>query len=991
MQSSWKRLALWVIATGIALAAPLRAEVVVAEGEQFKPQGDKGWRLTPQDESYASHTYGGMWVTQGALLGAPADSVGAVATQIVQIPVAGQYRVWSKYQAPPYFNYLHKIDIVQNGKNVYSYTYGKDGADRLWSFSTATNELWWFWGVDHDCAEAPKTMAQLAAGPAEIRLTTVPNPKPAGDRMVDFVVLTTNPDDTYQGYKPYSVGTPFANEALAATKLYMRFQNTTDAPAQLTVTRTGHFQPDYGSYSTQIPAAAVAPGQWSEWFNIGPFCRLVHDEGLWLKLPKDVDIPVQFARDPAGKDMAGDMRVHNGEAVSVPINITWNHEARVRPSRELAAELVKLSKTWRQSNGGKKPQQLLYYGDFRPNTDWCMDLKDALGYNTEMPDRYDHVKRDQVTFGLFPADRVRQDAAKMTPEQKARLAIVSYGDEISLGKIDFNDPVMQAKFVEWLKAKGVTQADLGVAPEQAKLTETGDARLAWYSNLFNEEQRFAIYADATKAVKEAIGPEVLAGANYSPHHLALSYGPIYQWVDIFKHNGMSMFWAEDYIFSVPEVPQIISFMFAEMRCGTKYNHQPIHMYVMPHAPGQTAANLRRNMVFSIGAGATHIDNFWVAPEETFTENFVAWPYRETFHTIHDSIFDSGEVEKVAVGGKVRTGRVAVVLSKATDFNESRLQIDKALDPFISRSNNAPKTVEQTICRKDQQMLYLALRQAQQGVDLITEDDIADDILKNYDVVYFAGEWIDHRAVRKLDQWVNNGGVLYATAGAGHFNEFGSPEPAMRHLLGIKDSKVEKNLYVYRTLLELPLATPIGTITLNGRKIPAIGMKQTLMPDTAKVIGTWDDGSAAVTENTYGKGKVYTVGTLAGTSYMKTALRITPFARGGNKVVYNPTDYDPAATALVRLGIDARKPAQEVVCSNNLVEANVIDNTGGTLVTLTNWTNAPAKNVTVSVKLPAAPKTARWVGAQKEVPVNYANGMATFTVDVPEADYVLLTR
>ena len=32
---------------------------------------------------------------------------------------------------------------------------------------------------------------------------------------------------------------------------------------------------------------------------------------------------------------------------------------------------------------------------------------------------------------------------------------------------------------------------------------------------------------------------------------------------------------------------------------------------------------------------------------------------------------------------------------------------------------------------------------------ITEDDIVDGYLKNYDVVYFAGEWIDHRVPAKL--------------------------------------------------------------------------------------------------------------------------------------------------------------------------------------------------------------------------------------------------
>lgn len=980
-----------------ALAAPLRAQpaadpprptVVIAEGEAFKPQDNKGWKLTPQDQSYASHTYGGMWVTHGAVLGAPASSNGSVATQTVQIPAAGMYRVWSKYQAPPYFNYLHKIDVVQGGRTVYSYTYGKAGTDRLWSFSGQSDELWWFWGVDHDTAEAPKTMATLAAGPAEIRLTTVPNAAPAADRMVDFVVLTTNPADSYQGFQPYGIATPFAEEALAATKLYMRFQNTSGTPAKITLRRAGHFQPQYGGATVQQPEAPVAPGQWSEWFNIGPFVRLVHNEGVWVTLDGGGAIPVQIARDAAGKDMAGDLKVPSGEPMVVPKEITWDKNAKVRTSRERAAEVIALTKKWRNSNGGKKPQTLAYYGSFG-NNEWGLELKDALRYNTLLPNKYEHLQRDGYFQHVFGVEEIQKFAATLPNKENFR--VLSFGDEISLGEIDWASPEMQTKFNAWLQAKGVTKADIGVDPATAKLTKTGDPRLMWYSNRFNEEERFGVYRASTEAAKAAIGPHVLTGANYSPHHLALSYGPIFQWVEIFKHNGMNMFWAEDYIFSVPEVPQILSFMFAEMRAGTKYNNQPIHFYVMPHAPGQTAENLRRSMVFAVGSGAAHIDSFWVGPEENYTENFVAWGYNDTFRVLRESILDSGEVEKVSVGGKVRPGRVAVVLSKATDFNETRLLIDKAKDPFLSRSKNAPAQVQQILCRKDQQMLYVALRNAQQGVDLITEDDIKDGILKGYDVVYFAGEWIDHNAAKTLDAWVRQGGVLYATAGIGHLNEFNEPEAGLRKILGLKGSTLSKNLYVIRTFLELPHAPSIGTITMGGQKIPAIGMKQVLSPDTAKVLGTWEDGSAAVTVNDYGDGKAFAIGTLAGNSYMKTGLRLIPFARGGEKTVYNPTDFDAAATKLVRLGIDAKPTSREVFASNTFVEALVIDKGNDTLVTLTNWNNAPVKDVKVSVKLPAAPKSIRQIAANKTLPVAYTDGTATFAVDLAEADYVLISR
>jgi len=974
-----------------AAATIARAETVIAEGERFTPRDDKGWKLTHQNDSYGSHTYGGMWMTHGACLGAPATSVGSVATQTVEVPAAGKYRVWSKYQAPPYFNYLHKLEVAQNGKVVFEHVYGKKGTDRLWSFSGVSDELWWPWGVDHDAAEAPKALADLAAGPAELRLTTVENAKPAGDRFVDFIALTTKTEDSYEGFKPYQVGSPFAMEALAATKLYIRFRNTSDKPVTLSVTRGGHFQPQYGGATTKIPTTPVPASQWSSWENIGPFCRLVHDEGLVLSLGDKKDFAVQFARDAGGSDLVGDFTVSDGEWAVVPIEITWKKDARVRPAREHAREIIAASKGWRKASGGKKPKEILFYGAFSGTEDWVTDLKDALGYNTLLPDKYEHVARDGLHAHAGDAGAIKEFAAKLKDKDKFR--VLSFGDEIGLGAINYKDPKNQAKFRDWLKAKGITKADLGVEPADAVLIESGSTRLVWYSNLFNEEERFAEYRGLTELARKEIGPHVLTGANYSPHHLALHYGPIFQWVDIFKHQGMSMFWAEDYIFSVPEVPQIISWQFAQVRCATKYHNQPIHFYIMPHAPGQEPTYLRRNTLLAVGNGTRHVDNFWVGPPERFTENYVAWGYRDTYRTLSEAIFDTAEAEKLLVGGKVRPARVALITGKATDFNESRLMVDKANDLFAKDCKNAPAKLNQIICRKDQQMIYPGLLRAVHAVDLITEDDIVErDELKNYDLVYFAGEWIDHRAVPKLDAWVKAGGYLYTTAGCGHLNEFGERNTPMIKLLGLKEIKTEKNVAIIRTLLELPLLPAIDTLTTDGKAVAAVGMKQTLSPDAAKVIGTWSGGQAGATVHALGKGKVYAVGTLAGNSWMKTATRPIPFARGGRHTAYIPQDYSPAACHLLWLPLPEKGPPAGCWCSDPSVETTVMDSPNGTLVTLTNWNNEPAKDTRVTLSVPFVPKEVRSVRAQKRIEFKTMNdGEISFVTDVADADFILVLK
>jgi hypothetical protein len=90
-------------------------------------------------------------------------------------------------------------------------------------------------------------------------------------------------------------------------------------------------------------------------------------------------------------------------------------------------------------------------------------------------------------------------------------------------------------------------------------------------------------------------------------------------------------------------------------------------------------------------------------------------------------------------------------------------------------------------------------------------------------------------------------------------------------------------------------------------------------------------------------------------------------------------------------MDAARPVQAAVCSNPAVEAVVLDHKDGTLVTLVNWTNGPVKDLRVRVRLPEAPREARSVQRQRAVPSAHADDVVTFTVDLDEADFILLPR
>ena len=123
-----------------------------------------------------------------------------------------------------------------------------------------------------------------------------------------------------------------------------------------------------------------------------------------------------------------------------------------------------------------------------------------------------------------------------------------------------------------------------------------------------------------------------------------------------------------------------------------------------------------------------------------------------------------------------------------------------------------------------------------------------------------------------------------------------------------------------------------------------------------------------------------------------ALRPLPWARGGRVNLYNPIDFDPSAWKIMNLATDAALLDREIVCSARGVEALLLDNPKGTLVTLINWTNeAELDDLQVTVKLPAAPREVFSVTSGKQLEFEFADGKLSFTTQLAEGDFVKVLR
>jgi hypothetical protein len=542
-----------------------------------------------------------------------------------------------------------------------------------------------------------------------------------------------------------------------------------------------------------------------------------------------------------------------------------------------------------------------------------------------------------------------EDCKKKAEEMGWRLPYlfaVSFGDEIQPTSSDTPEE-RDGKFRAYLGEKGLGPEEVlgrkGVQWDEVKV----DARKAisatnpilWYESVrFLQLNAIETFARKTKWVEKYFGSEVRTGANYSPHPF---YWPHpYSWVEVFKYRAMTMPWSEDYNWQVPEEgPEMAGYLVDAFRCGAKFNDNPIEFYVMPHSPGNTTDDFLRITYSVIGHGVKIINHFGSGSQFLASENYVDWKDIDRRRAIYDTIRDIGAVEDYLYDGRVLPSRAAILLSGATDIWET----SKSEDDFnITDYHNNPNS---NAYNHEMKCLWLALRHLQMPVDFLIEDDIADGYLKNYNVLYIIGDHIDHRAAEGIRQWVADGGILFSVAGGGLLDEHDQRLNTLFPVYGIAEQSLLKHNIHIRTKMELPRLETLDTITfetgagLPRTSLPVLAFKQTLLVATGvEILGTYEDGTPAITRNYYGKGTAILCGTFPGAAYVKPAIPLLPWDRGP-MAHFIPTDFGQTAKALIGLPLQMAGIKGPVQLSEPLVESNVIRSAKGIIIPLSNYSRS----------------------------------------------------
>jgi len=926
------------------VTTPTKAEQPRNVGALGAPQG---WQAKPWGENYYSCTFANTFLSRKGFLGAPEQVTKPVtATLNINVTQAGKYLVLARYEACYRFETQFRIRIEQKRKVVFDRLYGARDNVKIWAFGQKLQkEVCWSWGADENMVwegysgEGKSTYATLQPGPAKITLIAAKQPEPAAKRNVDLIMLTQDEKQVQdrvntEGYLPLDGWLTQAND------VWLRVSNT--GPATTTVASMsftgGPFQqhsPYWVHTRNWKPVSfTVEPGHTSDWVEVGSTMDTLND-GQW-GFTASGPCTLTFGVKAADGTIATIREFTN---VNGPLPVIG--DANVRYTKRV-----------------RTPQEA---------TNALVDYLKAIPMQGKTP----------VMTSIHVGSGIR-GALQPIYQFKSLQPTASLGDEIAL-------PAPDAKaagegFIAYLKAQGLTpaQVDADAGDDWAKVvynTKLDEKKPGVYYWSMRYFYHYGIQAqNAITDDKRRNNPQLLVGANYSPQHGASEHsylGEVFKWVSCFREGGMTMPWSEDYIWGMPMgTPQMNEISVDLFRAGMRHNPDgKIMMYVMPHSPGNLPEMWKRMWYTAMGHGTKifnlfEFDPVWAA----YTENHVNDP--AMYGMVLKTMREYGTFEDIVQTGGVRPSQVGIWFSETGDIWHDN-----------AGSFAAAKRA-----------LYISILHQQLPLDVVVEQDALDGTLDGYKVLYLTDAHVSQAASTKIADWVRNGGQLFATAGAGMFDEYNRPNIALRGLLGVEQKELlaPKEATVGYIKEDLPFAPTIDTVKVGNIAFPVYGAVSRIFPaPTASVAAAFQDGSPAIVVQSTGKGQAIYCAFLPGLSYFKPAIPKKPVDRGNtpeSMAHFLPVKFDGNVGQLV--GSIAPVEVRPVELNAPLVEASVIQAKGGTAIALTNWTTAPVKGLKVTVNIPVPTKDVS-LSTGKPVTMETVNGKPVFTLDLEVADTLIL--
>lgn len=979
---------------------------VAVEAENFTVES--GWTVVKNGQgNYMVDIVGFQHISGERLLCVDEKNTTASAYKDITVPVDGAYRLWVRYEYPPFTEDRFQVIVQQNGQTVAQKLMGAKDNPRAvfgdYNFRPQYDPSWGSEGLAEEVLDVPG----LQAGPARVYLKAVGQPQMpsvSAHRNIDFIYLTSDTADAW--IRHYGVDLNIHTypilEAFRDTvgaRYEVQFTNNGAKPATYNVTHVYNRIP-WGAYEGTV-ATDVAPGAKTAWIpmkkqdttHFGATAFAI--QGPYQ--PYSIAIrPVGGAVERTFDSTRYFAKTRNGILVYLP-SYPGKGETPITPVDEIDA-ILKLIKN--SPKVGRTPTLPLAY---------CMPtniipLSDDSIYGQKYADLYVAAGLRYIPQGLY-GDATKNDDLLAIKQLKDRgvginksmwaltyrnpptdeniakwkkefdgnghgqyLKWYDYGDEISFSEwvgmaatdLAATNPVFKGMTQEqiigalwktWLTKNrpGYDPAVYKLQPDSTAAAAVANPRLYVDSLEFYEDTSIAFAAQGMKKVKATFGQDVLCGANYSGH--PFYYPTIDMYVKWFRGGAADMGRHSDYFWEVGQPGPMVNGYFAEhFRAGMRDNPQAVvRQYNEPHSPGNTHASFLRSAFTHLVHGVKNLDFFGMGMNETFSENHIDHRDHQRYQDIHDITYSMGLVEDLLPKSTVVPSKVALLLSDSTerwDFAGIALEAGQH-DVWSGNFRKMRMSFHQ-----ERLGIWYALTYAGAAPDLLIEEDINPARLKDYTVLYIVGDCLPANLTPVLAAWVKQGGIVMATAGAGQYDTYRQPNPDLRQLLGIASRKYEERTPFFRTRMELPFLQPLSTIKLNNLSMPQIATYERITPVTgAKTMAAFaDDNSPAVIETTLGNGRIYYCAALPGVAYMWRALQPPMVPDRGPSAHTVPTNFDIGAAAILKMPLQAAKFTPIVTNNLGLIDTRLLKAPKGYILPMANYNTRVGQKVTFSIRL-----------------------------------------
>ena len=303
------------------------------------------------------------------------------------------------------------------------------------------------------------------------------------------------------------------------------------------------------------------------------------------------------------------------------------------------------------------------------------------------------------------------------------------------------------------------------------------------------------------------------------------------------------------------------------------------------------------------------------------------------------------------------------------------------------------------CCPERQQSFLALAHSGIPVDVVSEQEIAeDDLLKKYRVLYVTDPQMRRDVQQRIGDWVREGGRMVACVGAAQWDEFNQPSAVLDEALGVTGRQMKTqddwlpfegaywatnvSRFKYKQLGQLKgkEGTPLA-----GASAAVWGARLTCTPRTATAAATYDDGTPAAFVNRYGKGETMLIGCLAGEAYVRAH-----YPSGNVDKDWN-FELGSAERRLVVGALEGWGVRPPVKLSTPGVYTSVMDCPNATLLFLNNASGKPIEKLRVELPQTAGGASVRSVRSARGTKLarHPASTGLALELPLPETEIILI--